>query len=1842
MNYLKCILKTVLLNLFALSAVFSLIMPIEIKAQDISITDIYPPSGSRQGKQQVTITGSGFGSEMGTVTFGGSNAEKIIDWDSSGEKIECVTPSYDFEKEVLVEVTHKNGQKASGEYEFVRPLKISSVEPRQGVSNGGDLITINAMADFNFGSDKGSVTFDGKEAEIDSWNENEIKCYTPSHDTGFVNLVVTATNWASDTYSFEYIPGENDFYISSVSPSSGLIKGGINITIRGNKFGESQGTVMFGNQQATCSTWTDSQIVCTAPSSTTPEHVDITVYDTNRENSYSYSQGFEYVINADVVLGISPQVISESETSSIDITVSVSPVIGTETKLPITVPDENKYDFKELPSEITIPANQETATVKFYTNDDAQCEGAENVTFSLELNDDMVSSQNSSLLIVKDDDICVGENQTYKTIQSAIDAAATDDVINVYNGTYNENIVVDKTVTIKAAGSGAIIAGKENHPVVEIKSDNVTLDGFTIYHTRDDYFRAGIYLLFADNCKITGNKLGTDADSIFTGISASNSNNNEISDNSFGLNTSKSINLSASHYNIISGNKFVPCNIYQLWMDSSSHNIISDNIFDTDNKTENNSLSSITLDYSYYNVISDNKDIRLIDLYLSFYNSARNNTVNHLYRGFELVKSDSNDFSRNHLISYHEEINNVYASSSSSNSFYRNIFESDSGGISMLMSEDNMFYFNDISGTVVSNYPPSFNIWSMPTAYYQYRDNNFSNPVRMPGNYHVSNPNKTDSDGDGIADAVYTLPDKEPEDYYPLVSASANYTLDVRWLNSDNVIYEDGTDLMFTEQSLNNLRDDMGKKGTLSETVDSVISILEQYRDSGYKNDELKNIIENNQQVAQYKWLILKHAVTLIPELVAVKGGTSEIWFADQAEQGDKSYSSFAGQILFTSPPANGEIKVDIGTATTEWNFSDFTPGVIDKTFGDGNSKILTFDVRTENAFTVPSDKKLAIRIANTNTDNNSSYEVLTGGTWSYITLSPLSSTTTVNFSSSTQSPVSEGDTVTVKIEMNSVSDSAVTVPFTITGVETDDYTISGAAENGGSYSVTINPGEKEKEITINLKSDNTCGEGDENIILAMGEVTNAVKGNDTTLEFAVTDADGTCVINFEPALKIASESESVHNVNVKIVSEPDSQEASESVSELPITVPFTVSGTATDKKDYSLSVSNNEVTIPAGNTTGTIKITVTDDNICENEENITLSIGDVSNAVKGNNNEHMLTIQDNDTCNVIFESNPQTVSEEESVHVVNVKIDSNMVSESTITVPFTVSGTATDEEDYSLSASNNEVTIPAENTTGNIAINVTDDNICEGEESITLAIGDADEVNNNVYMLTIQDNDTCTVIFESDSQEVSERESDVSVGLKTDSGAVSESPITVPFTVSGTAGNGTDYYLADGESIIESGSATGNISFNVINDSELCEVPETVVLTLTDNNSVHHTVNIKESKCPGDTNSDSIIDLADAVAALKVLVNLETSANGETADVNGDKRIGSEEAVYVLQEVSEVTQPAAGFTIELTEPDPDTGKLITTEDKGTASFTVRLNSKPSADVKVKVWSSDESEGTVDKSELIFTQNNWEEPQTVTVTGVEDYMVDGDTEYEITLEAVSADTNYNGLDPDDVSVINKDNNEYIKDMIDTSRIPESLTTYEYKYPSVTPVLYISLNKQPKGKVTVQVSSSDPGEGVVGIGGSYSENIELTFEPDNWSGRTVYVAGKNDSEVDGDQKYFISLEASSDVPEYIDGTIEEIPALNTDDDKITLNPSSGTGGTEVTITGTDNIGTGKIFGNEEGEIFFGDNKAEINSWSINKIICVTPDGTGNTELKIIRKDETNACELGLCPSFEYTP
>jgi ELWxxDGT repeat protein len=113
-----------------------------------------------------------------------------------------------------------------------------------------------------------------------------------------------------------------------------------------------------------------------------------------------------------------------------------------------------------------------------------------------------------------------------------------------------------------------------------------------------------------------------------------------------------------------------------------------------------------------------------------------------------------------------------------------------------------------------------------------------------------------------------------------------------------------------------------------------------------------------------------------------------------------------------------------------------------------------------------------------------------------------------------------------------------------------------------------------------------------------------------------------------------------------------------------------------------------------------------------------------------------------------------------------------------------------------------------------------------------------------------------------------------------------------------------------------------------------------------------------------------------------------------------------------------------SGFTVT-----PTSG-LTTTEAGGTAAFTVVLTSQPTANVSIGLTSSRSAEGLASQAALLFTPATWNVPQTVTVTGVDDPIADGDQAYAIvTAPAVSTDPGYNGLNAADVQVSNTNNDD---------------------------------------------------------------------------------------------------------------------------------------------------------------------------------------------------------------------
>jgi len=83
-----------------------------------------------------------------------------------------------------------------------------------------------------------------------------------------------------------------------------------------------------------------------------------------------------------------------------------------------------------------------------------------------------------------------------------------------------------------------------------------------------------------------------------------------------------------------------------------------------------------------------------------------------------------------------------------------------------------------------------------------------------------------------------------------------------------------------------------------------------------------------------------------------------------------------------------------------------------------------------------------------------------------------------------------------------------------------------------------------------------------------------------------------------------------------------------------------------------------------------------------------------------------------------------------------------------------------------------------------------------------------------------------------------------------------------------------------------------------------------------------------------------------------------------------------------------------------------------TNEDGTTATFTAVLNSQPASNVVLNISSANTNEVTVSPASLTFTNGNWDTPQVITLTGVNDLLFDGNQDVIITVsvdDALSAD-----------------------------------------------------------------------------------------------------------------------------------------------------------------------------------------------------------------------------------------
>jgi len=285
--------------------------------------------------------------------------------------------------------------------------------------------------------------------------------------------------------------------------------------------------------------------------------------------------------------------------------------------------------------------------------------------------------------------------------------------------------------------------------------------------------------------------------------------------------------------------------------------------------------------------------------------------------------------------------------------------------------------------------------------------------------------------------------------------------------------------------------------------------------------------------------------------------------------------------------------------------------------------------------------------------------------------------------------------------------------------------------------------------------------------------------------------------------------------------------------------------------------------------------------------------------------------------------------------------------------------------------------------------------------------------------------------------------------------------------------------------------------------------------------------------------------------------------------------------------------------------------KLVTNEGGGSATFSISLTSKPRAEVKLPVVSSNGTEGKVTPTMLTFTLANYAIAQVVTVTGQPDDLVDGDQAYTVTVgPAQSDDANYAGLSQS-VKVTNRDDDSaYI--------VPSpgySGTTAEKNGGAVT--FGISLHSQPTEPVTLSFASSNEKEGKVAP-------ASLTFTSSNWfMSQNITVTGVDDSVMDGDQGYTIQIKGTNTADPNYKYAATTLNLTNKDDDLVGLkitsaaNPQTTEAGGKVTFTvaltsePTGNVSVAVSSGNiKEGTVSPASLPFTAGNWSMAQTVTVT--------------------------------
>jgi len=323
----------------------------------------------------------------------------------------------------------------------------------------------------------------------------------------------------------------------------------------------------------------------------------------------------------------------------------------------------------------------------------------------------------------------------YTSIQDAIDNASQNDTICVYNGTYYENIVVNKSLVLQGLNKDSVVIdGNKNNEVINITSSYVTIRNFTIQNSSNT--TCGIRIRSNQNI-ISNNTIKNNYDGLYIGYFVNSSYitfDNNIIQNNIILNNSMDGIQTGGNNNSIIGNIISNNSYYGIEDDDGYQSNISENIINGNDR----------------GILLSTKNASIV---------ASNNICDS-QMGIQISLSSNTSISSNNI--FNNTQYGLYFSISPNNIIIKNnITNNTQKGIYFGNSSNNTVYLNNL----INNTQNALEVQCNNTWY---------NTSLERGNYW-DDYNGIDANNDGIGDAPYNITGGNNSDSYPLIYSYENY-----------------------------------------------------------------------------------------------------------------------------------------------------------------------------------------------------------------------------------------------------------------------------------------------------------------------------------------------------------------------------------------------------------------------------------------------------------------------------------------------------------------------------------------------------------------------------------------------------------------------------------------------------------------------------------------------------------------------------------------------------------------------------------------------------------------------------------------------------------------------------------------------------------------------------------------------------------------------------------------------------------------------------------------------------------------------------------------------------------